>query len=289
MSSSVANYFSLLSEEHAAAGPNVGSGAVHLDHAPKTVSSTSSKKSDVNPHADPAKARPRSQGPPSNDRVLRDSKGAGRQGNRKVPVQMGADGHQSRRHDRTDRQSRTGKQDTGKRVRSGWGSEEDEPKDEVLGEQDAKQDERAAEAEDAVEVAPAAPAVPQISFDEYMKAQREEAEALDTRKPKKSAAAPAAAAPATQVPESRKKNTSKPAKEVATLELDVAAAPPLLARPGRSSERRPTTERRPTRGDKPARRGDKKGSGNPAKSDKPAKRDGKQGKPALDLSSLPTL
>lgn len=285
---SAANFFSVLSDSTA---PAVGSNAVHLEHPPMTANSTSSKKSDSNPRADPSKARPRNQGPPSNDRVLRDSKNAGRSNNRDVPVRQGADSHHSRRHERTDRQSRTGKRDTAKRTRSGWGAEEDEPVDEVLGEEDAQRAERAEQAGGAEPAGEQAPAAPKITFEEYMQTQREQAEALNTRKPK-TAPAPAAApaTPASEVPETRKKNTSKPAKEVQTLPLDASAAPSLLPRPNGRPERRDRgAERRPARGDKPTKRGDKKGGKPPARGEKPAKRGEKKGGKGLDLGSLPTL
>lgn len=178
MSGTSTNFFAVLGDDEA---PNVGTGAVHLRNQPKTAESTSSKKSDSDPRADPSKARKKAPGPPSNDRVLRENKQAGRGNNRRVEVREGASQHTSRRHDRTDRVARQPRQNSEKARRADL---DNEGEDEIAGEQIARED---LEATSDSESAEGASAEPSMTLSEYLEARKEAAASLNLRQPSQTA------------------------------------------------------------------------------------------------------
>lgn len=97
-------------------------------HTPVEKKSTSSKKVDRAPaKADPSRARPKKQDPNGNNAAFKD-KAAGRTGNKKVDVGESATAHSRRegRGTKTDRQNKSGKRDTGKKIRQGWGDDKKE-------------------------------------------------------------------------------------------------------------------------------------------------------------------
>ncbi|SCV05355.1 LANO_0H05666g1_1 [Lachancea nothofagi CBS 11611] len=101
---------------------------------------TSSKKSDVPPpSADPSRANKNRPKPTGNEAALKDRNG-GRKNNkaRDAPAETTdakKTSHAARRA--TDRQSRSGKVDTDKKVRQGWGDNKKEVSDEAAAEADA--------------------------------------------------------------------------------------------------------------------------------------------------------
>lgn len=234
MSTATPNFFAVLTDDSA---PAVGSGAVHLASSPKVAAGTSSKKGDVNPKADPAKARKKPVGPPSNDRTFRENKNGGHSANRSVPVKEGPPGHISRRHERTDRMPRSDKRDTPKRTRAGWGDAQ-EPVDESVADEAAISDEAGVVATE--------PETPRLTLGQYQQQQREIADSLSTRSRKPTSSAPPAPRPETAVPEPRKKLNPRVPKETVTLEIDY-------------SERRNNTER--SRSTAPRGRGGRGGRG----------------------------
>lgn len=304
MSTATPNFFAVLGDD---SSPAVGTGAVHLDHTPKVANTTSSKKADVNPKADPGKARKKSPAAPSNDRIFKENKDGGRASNRRVPVKEGAASHHSRRSERTDRVPRSNKRDTAKRTRAGWGDENQEPKEEAAGEEIAQQEAKAASEEP--ETVPAEPEAPKLTLEQYNQQQREIAASLSTRSKKAAASAPAAAAEtaesteakrdAAAAPEPRKKPSTKARKEVQTIELDDSAAPPLLseergsrggARGGAPrAPRAPRDGARTPRGGRTggARGGRTGGARGGAKPGQKASKD--SAKSQFDLASLPKL
>lgn len=305
MSAATNNFFGVLGEDPA-------SGPVHLNEMPKTSQSTSSRKSDVNPRADPAKARKRAPGAPSNDKVFKDStKDAGRNNNRKVPVKEGAKGHQSRRADRTDRVPRSGQRDTARRERSGWGDENTDASEQAYGAEIAKEDKLHDAEEDAELDTSATPEERKLTLEEFQKLQKEQSAGLNTRGAAVSTAGDNSASAAQQVaktlvPEPRKKNTTKGRKDVETLSLGSNVFPSLkqsadgIVDPSARREA-PRQERRAPRGGKPAAKGGKGGKPAPkGKKDSKDAKDTKEGKPApkgkkasskaaINLSNLPKL
>lgn len=302
MSTATNNFFGVLGEDPA-------SGPVHLNETPKTAQSTSSRKSDVNPRADPAKARKRAPGAPSNDKVFKDStKDAGRNNNRKVPVKEGAKAHQSRRADRTDRAPRSGHRDTARRERSGWGDENTDASEQAYGEEIAQEDKLHDAEEDAEADANATPEERKLTFEEFQKLQKEQSAGLNTRGAAASTAGDNSASAAQQVakvlvPEPRKKNTTKGSKEVEHLSLGSNVFPSLkqstdgIVDPSARREA-PRQERRAPRSGKPAPKGGK--GGKPAPKGKKDAKDAKEGKPApkakkasskaaINLANLPKL
>ncbi|EDO15148.1 hypothetical protein Kpol_397p7 [Vanderwaltozyma polyspora DSM 70294] len=96
--------------------------------APKELvkKTTSSKKADVPPpSANPARANKNRPQPTGNERAIRD-KAAGRQQNRSKDSPASAATKKSNTRRGTDRQSRSGKVDTQKRVNRGWGDDRNE-------------------------------------------------------------------------------------------------------------------------------------------------------------------
>lgn len=120
---------------------------------------TSSKKSDVPPpSADPSKARNNRPKPTGNEAAIRD-KAAGRPQNRNKDAPATTKPKRENRRS-TDRQNRTGKTDTSKKVKQGWGDDEKE----LDQEQAAIADANAELAEDAEEQ----PADNKKSLKEYL-------------------------------------------------------------------------------------------------------------------------
>lgn len=293
------NIFSILGDEETST--HVGSGAVHLRGTPKTASSTSSKKSDVDPRADPSKARPRAPAPPSNDRVMRESRGNGRANNRRVEVREGAPSHQSRRHDRTDRISRHPRRESEKQSKAGW--ETTEAQDEEDAEQDVAREEQA-EAEEEAEI-------PSISYAEYKKQRDEAAQTLSLRQPSQAAldadarAAAAAATTETAPAQPREKRAGKDQ----ILDVSNLFAGSDAPQNGRDRDsRRPrgesrggeSRESRGPRGPRGGARGGARGPRGGARSGARGGRSGRDGersgKPSqnaeikrIDISSLPQL
>lgn len=311
MSVASANFFALLDDADAAAN-------VQLEREPSVKTTTSSKKTDRDPRADPSKARPKKADPNGNNAAFRD-KNAGRSANRRVEVTEHATAHfhRSSRAERSDRKERPGsKKDTPKRVQAGWGDNRKEADDEVVGEAIAQNDRAEASAEDSESV-DAEPAIPTLTLEEYLKQQNESSSLnrAGSRQPNEGADnaqwadAKDLVRDDVEVPTSRKFAKAKPRahKEVETLELDDSLAPPLNAndRP----PRRDTRDSRPPRGDRPPRRESNRpprssgkpgaksaskptgsSSGKPSdKSGKPAQRPAKATAPKIDLTALPKL
>ncbi|CCK68162.1 Stm1p KNAG_0A04940 [Huiozyma naganishii CBS 8797] len=135
-----------------------------------TKKNTSSKKADVPPpSANPARANKNRKGPTGNEGALKD-KTAGRQNNRSQDVPSSGAARRDNSRKQTDRHSRTGKADTGKRVRQGWGDD----KKELASEQAAEAD---AEAEIEADSEEKKSAIKNISLEDYLKTQ--DASALD--------------------------------------------------------------------------------------------------------------
>lgn len=131
---------------------------------PKEIvkSTTSSKKQDVPPpSANPARANKNRSKPSGNEGAIR-NKDNGRRNNRAKNVSDSADAKRDNSRKQSDRHSRTGKSDTGKKVRQGWGDD----KKELDAEQAAKADAEAEIEADAEEVTDA---VKQVSLADYLK------------------------------------------------------------------------------------------------------------------------
>lgn len=122
--------------------------------APAVKKTTSTKKSDENPRANPAKANPNRPKPTGNEAAFRD-KNVARGANRSRPADEST-GARPRRGAPADRKPRDFKKDSDKKVRQGWGDDNKKASDEAAGEAIAKSED-AAEGEDA-EGAAAAPA-----------------------------------------------------------------------------------------------------------------------------------
>ncbi|KAG0676570.1 hypothetical protein C6P43_004122 [Kluyveromyces marxianus] len=135
---------------------------------------TSSKKADVPPpSADPSKARHNKPKAVGNEAAIKD-KNAGRSNNRNKDAPASTKPKRENRR-ATDRQNRSGKVDTSKKVKQGWGDDEKE----LEQEQAAIADAAAELAEDAEEQ----PADNKKSLKEYLEEMK--ANSLDTPAPKK--------------------------------------------------------------------------------------------------------
>lgn len=123
---------------------------------------TSSKKADVPPpSADPARANKNRPRPTGNEAALKD-KSAGRQSNRGKDAPESSRTKKTNQRRATDRQSRSGKVDTQKKINQGWGSDKTELEAEAEGELDA-QAEAAADKE-----AEATAGVAKMSLQDYL-------------------------------------------------------------------------------------------------------------------------
>jgi plasminogen activator inhibitor 1 RNA-binding protein len=100
---------------------------------------TSTKKGDENPRANPAKANPNRPKPTGNEAAFRD-KAAGRSSNRSRPADETPRQRRPGGREARDRHSREGKVDTDKKVRQGWGDNKKKGADEVAAEVIAKED-----------------------------------------------------------------------------------------------------------------------------------------------------
>ncbi|SCU93939.1 LADA_0G05666g1_1 [Lachancea dasiensis] len=134
-------------------GNDVEDATVVAPQPPKEIvkKTTSSKKSDVPPpSADPSKANKNRPKPTGNEAAYKDKTG-GRKNNKSKDAPAETSGakrasHAARRS--TDRQSRTGKVDTDKRVRQGWGDNKNEVSEEAAAEVDAQAEIEADKAEE---------------------------------------------------------------------------------------------------------------------------------------------
>ena len=99
---------------------------------------TSSKKADVPPpNANPARANKNRPRPTGNEAAIRD-KAAGREKNRSRDVPASSTARRQNIRRQTDRHSRTGKTDSEKKVKQGWGDDKKEAEFEAEAEADAK-------------------------------------------------------------------------------------------------------------------------------------------------------
>ena len=132
---------------------------------PKEIvkTSTSSKKQDVPPpSANPARANKNRSKPASGNEGAIRNKDTGRRSNKNRPVSGSATAKRDNSRRLTDRHSRSGKTDSGKKIRQGWGDDKKELEAEVAGEADA-------EAEIEADAEEASNGVKQMSLDDYLK------------------------------------------------------------------------------------------------------------------------
>lgn len=131
---------------------------------PKEIvkTTTSSKKKDVPPpSANPARANKNRSKPAGNEGAIRD-RDNGRRSNKSREVSASATSKRDNSRRQTDRHSRTGKTDSGKKIRQGWGDDKKELEAEEAGEADA-------EAEIEADAEEATKGVKQMSLDDYLK------------------------------------------------------------------------------------------------------------------------
>lgn len=287
---SFANSFSVLGD---------GASGAKLEHQPPVAQSTSSKKGDhENPKADPARARPKKQDPNGNNAAFK-NKNAGRSANRKVEAPTTTNNHRSARHERTDRQNKSGKTDTAKRVKAGWGDDNKVPEDEEAGEEIAHADEAADQAEDEALETPK-----QQTLEEYLAEQK--ADGLNVnRGPRKANEGDNALANSKLLVKEEQEQEVAPRKQptkqktqkkqVVTLDPVPSAMPPLIQRGddrrgGRGGAR--GDSRSGPRGGRGGGRGGARGGGRGGRSGRSDSRPSSKPKsdaPKVNLAALPRL
>lgn len=137
---------------------------------PKEIvkSTTSSKKQDVPPpSANPARANKNRSKPTGNEGAIR-NKDNGRRNNRSKDVSGSATAKRDNSRRQSDRHSRSGKTDSGKKVRQGWGDDKKELDAETAAEADV-------EAEIEADAEETATGVKQMSLNDYLNQSQEAA------------------------------------------------------------------------------------------------------------------
>lgn len=147
-----------------------------------TRNSGSSKKSDVNPRADKSKAKKRTPSPnQANENALKT-----KNINNKIdPAQTSNQKQRTNNRAKFDKHNKSGKTDSSKKVKKGWGDDKKEGDFEKQAEQDAKLDEavdavETLEGEEAASAEPKEPVVPKKSLAEYLAEQQAAQNALNT-------------------------------------------------------------------------------------------------------------